>query len=127
MKINLLIAFCLLLNIGFAGAKTGNYADKTSVTITETENSCQLTALFNEAETKKIQNYMDDYLTRGTGCSFKNVQSDADITLDSKITFYMKTGVGKLILKLDKRKNSAELYNRFKKMCEGIRDIIQKK
>jgi hypothetical protein len=128
MKIKLLITLCLLVGTGFAQKITNSVkSDKTSVTLTEDENRYELKAEYNDELTNKIRSYMDDCITRGTGFSFKNTQLDADMTLSNHISFYIKTSAGKLNLKFDKRKNSAELYNRFKKMCEGIRDITQKK
>jgi len=128
MKTNILIAFCLLFNICLTSTET--WAQKTdqksAVSLTESNKTYELSATFDGDYTKKIQQYMDESLTDGSSFSFKNTQSDAVITLDNKITFYMKMSPGKLILKFDKRKNSAEFYDRFKKMCEGIRDIIQK-
>jgi hypothetical protein len=126
MKYNFLIALCLLIGNCYAKGKTNTNYDKTSVTITEDGKSYELSAIYDEALTTKVQKYMDDFIGEGSKFSFKNIQTDAVLTLDNKLTFYMKSSPGKLILKFDKRKNSIELYNRFKKMCEGIRDIIQK-
>lgn len=125
MKIKLLIAFCLMLNIGFARAATTCRFDKTSISITEDKGSYEMVAEFDEAKTKKVMGVMDDYLK--PSASFKNTQIDAVMTLDDHTTFYVKTGPGKLTLKLDKRKNSAEVYQRFKKMVEKIKEALGEK
>jgi hypothetical protein len=130
MKFKFLIALCLLVTVGFAQTKrTTNTikSDKTFVTLTEDDNSYELSAKYNEELTDKVNKYLDEGLAKGAKFSFKNTRLDAVMTLDNGITFYAKNSPGKLILKFDKRKNSTELYNRFKKMCEEIRDIVQKK
>lgn len=130
MKFKFLIALCLLVSTGFAQTKTTTNTvknDKTSVSITEDDKSYELTAKYNEELTDKVNRCLDEGIAKGAKFSFKNTRLDAVMTLDNSITFYAKNSPGKLILKFDKRKNSTELYNRFKKTCEEIRDIVQKK
>jgi hypothetical protein len=125
MKIKFLIAFCLLINVCFAAPKLQEKRATTTVNVTETKEIYQMVAVYNETDNRKIRNYMDDCLGKRNDFSFQNVNADAEMTLNDKTTFYIKTGMGKLTLKFDKRKNSAEFYSRFKKMCEGIRSIIE--
>jgi hypothetical protein len=129
MKFKFLIALCLLVSIGFAQKTTTNTvkSDKTSVTVTEDDKSYAVSAEYNPELTNKINKCLDEGIAKGTSFSFKNAKLDATMTLDNSISFYAKTSPGKLILKFDKRKNSTELYNRFKKMVEEIKDIVQKK
>jgi hypothetical protein len=60
-----------------------------------------------------------------TGFKFTNTQLDADLVLTGGINFYIKLYPGELVLKFDKRKNNADDYTKFKKMCEGIKTIVQ--
>ncbi|NNU33643.1 hypothetical protein HK413_04860 [Mucilaginibacter sp. S1162] len=127
MKTKLLIAFCLLVSTTFAQTKTETVKNESnSVTLTENDKTYELSASYNADLDKKIYDYMDDQISDG-GVKFRNTRVDAQMTLDNKMSFYAKNSPGKLVLKLDKRKNSADIYKRFKSMCEGIRDIIQKK
>lgn len=126
MKFNFLIAFCLLISTGFATPKNSIKADKIEITISEDNDTYKMVATFNEEKTLKIQKYMDECF-KSSHFSFKHTESDADITLDDKSTFYMKSAPGRLTLKLDKNKNTAEVYTRFKKMCQGVKDIIGEK
>ncbi|WP_429376792.1 hypothetical protein [Mucilaginibacter sp. UYCu711] len=128
MKFKFLIALCLLVSTSFAQKTTNSVkSDATSVSLTEDHNSYELSAKYNEELTDKVNKCLDEGLAKGTDFSFKNTRLDAVMTLDNGVTFYAKNSPGKLILKLDKRKNSTELYNRFKKMCEEVSAIVQKK
>ena len=120
----LIIKFCLAL-ICFTGLKNLS-AGQIFVKITETDNTYELKTIYDPAKSKQVTAYMDKSITGYNDLSFKNAQLDADITLDSKITFYVKSHPGELVLKFDKRKNNTSDYAKFKKMCEGIKAIIEK-
>lgn len=121
------ILYALLSFIFINTANAQSTESKSSVSITDSDHKYEFSASYNSELDKQVQGYMNDQIGNENNFSFKNTRVDATMTLDNKITFYIKNSPGKLILKLDKRKNSTELYNQFKKMCEGIRDLIQKK
>jgi len=56
-----------------------------------------------------------------------NSRADASITLDDKTTFYIRSKPGNLEIKLNKQENSAASYKKIKKMCEGIKSIVEEK
>ena len=123
MKNALLIKISLLF-ICFAGLSHKLPPDKTWVTITDSDHYYELNASYDKAKTHSVQKYMNDCITGYHDISFVNAQLDADITLDSKMTFYIKSHPGELELKFDKRKNNTDDYIKFKKMCEGIRTLV---
>jgi hypothetical protein len=130
MKFKLLIAFCVLAGTILAQQRTitkSVKSDNVSVTLTENETRYELKATYDEALTDKVRAYMNNTIAKGTSTNFKNTEVDADMVLDNHASFYISSHPGKLNLKLDKRKNSAEIYKRFKDMCEGIRNIVTKK
>jgi hypothetical protein len=130
MKFKLLMALCMLVITSFAQQKTTTNSVKNenlSVTVTEDETRYELKASFDKALTDKVRAYMNSTIAKGTGTNFKNTEVDAEMTLDNHASFYINSHPGKLNLKFDKRKNSAEIYKRFKEMCEGIRNILTKK
>jgi hypothetical protein len=127
MKFKLLIMLGMLVSISFAQQKTTTNSvksDKVSVTLTESEDRYELKAAYDEALTDKVRAYMNNTIAKGTSTNFKNTEVDAEMTLDNHASFYISSHPGKLSLKLDKRKNSAEIYKRFKEMCEGIKNLI---
>jgi len=125
MKIKFLIAFCLMLSIGLSVRAQSEKIRKTSVTVDDSKTYYEMVAEYNLSDDAKVRSYMNDELGDRNNFSFKNVNSDATMTLNDKTTFYMKSAPGKLTLKMDKRKNTDEIYDRFKKMCQGIRLIIE--
>jgi len=98
--------------------------DKNTVTITDSERYYELSALYSKAKTRGIQQYINDCITGRNDISFINAQLDAEITLDSKMSFHIKSYPGVLELKFDKRRNNTNDYTKFKKMCEGIKTIV---
>jgi hypothetical protein len=130
MKFKLLIALCMLVSTSFAQQKTTTNSvksDNVSVTLTENDNTYELKADFDKALTNKVRSYMNKTVAKGTTTNFENTEVDAQMTLDNHASFYINSHPGKLNLKLDKRKNSAEIYKRFKEMCEGIKTILTQK
>ena len=124
MKYTITLLKLSLIFILFTAFKAENRADKTSVTITESDHFYELKAKYDPEKTEKVQKYMDKSLPGNGNFSFQHAQLDATLTLDSKITFYIKANPGELVLKFDKRKNNADHYAKFKKMCEGLKGII---
>jgi hypothetical protein len=130
MKFKLLIALCLALNIAYAQTKTtsnGVKSDNLEITVTEDDNSIEYKSRFNPDLTDKVRAYLNNTLAKGSSTNFKNTEVDAEMKLDNGAFFYINSHPGKLLIKLDKRKNSAEVYKRFKDMCEGLKKIIENK
>jgi hypothetical protein len=126
MKINHFFAIAGMLFICFIGSNyTMAQQGKAAVTITDSNNLYHFKAKYDASKTRKIQEYMTESLN-DTGFKFTNTQLDADLTLTGGINFYIKSYAGELVLKFDKRKNNADDYTKFKKMCEGIKTIVQK-
>jgi hypothetical protein len=125
MKINhFLVGICLasicFISPGYVQERQGN----TAVKISETGNIYQFKARYDQTKTRRIQEYMSESL-KETGFKFTNTQLDANLTLNGGINFYIRSYAGELALKFDKRKNNTDDYTKFKKMCEGIKTIVQ--
>ena len=126
MNVNRFIIKLCLIFVCFAGvsqAKAQNV--NTSVKVSESGSVYQFKAKYNKAKTKQVQEYMTESL-KGTGFKFTNAQLDAKLTLDGGINFYIKSYDGELALKFDKNANKLDDFTKFKKMCEGIKDIVGK-
>jgi len=115
------LIFACVANANVVMAQKGN----TSVKISETGNAYELKAKYDKAKTRQVQEYMTESL-KGTGFKFTNTQLDAKLTLTGGINFHIKSYDGELALKFDKKSNTADDFARFKKMCDGIRDIVGK-
>ena len=84
----------------------------------------EMTAKFNPDRTAAVERWLDKELSTGD-VSFTNTEIDGDITLDNQATFYMKKSPGFLNIKLDKEKNSDEIYRKVRAVCEGINDVVR--
>ena len=114
------ISFISLTGIKYAFAQQKNAA----VTMSESNTMLSFKAKFNSDKTDQIQRYMTEAL-KETGFSFKNTRMDAQLALTGGINFYIKSNENELVLKFDKRKNNTADYTKFKKMCDGIKNIVQ--
>ena len=125
MKVKPILLLIAVLFISFAGAEKSSAQQKNAaVTISDSNTILSFKAKYDPAKTSRIQQYMTDAL-KETGFSFKNAQLDAQLALTGGINFYIKSDRGELILKFDKRKNNTADYTKFKKMCDGIKAIVQ--
>jgi hypothetical protein len=84
----------------------------------------EMTAKFNPDRTAAVERWLDKELPTGD-VSFTNTEIDGNITLDNQATFYMKKSPGFLNIKLDKEKNSDEIYRKIRSVCEGINDVVR--
>ena len=125
MKAKSILLLIAVLFISFAGIEQSSAQQKNAaVTISDSNAILSFKAKYDPAKMTRIQQYMTDAL-KETGFSFKNTQLDAQLTLNSGINFYIKSNEGELVLKFDKRKNNTADYTKFKKMCDGIKAIVQ--
>ena len=126
MKIkHFLIGIC----VAFLGFSSSDYVSaqnkKASVTISESDNIYKFNSKYDKAKTKQVQQYMTESL-KGTDFKFTNTQLDAQLALTGGINFYIRSYDGELVMNFDKRKNKVGDFTKFKQMCEGLKDIIQK-
>lgn len=121
----LLFATVLILTV-FGSTNYASAQDKKSdVSISESDNIYKFNSKYDKAKTRDVQEYMTESL-KETDFKFTNTQLDAQVVLTGGINFYIRSYDGELVLKFDKKKNTADHFAQFKKMCEGIRDIIRK-
>lgn len=99
----------------------------TKISISETKDAYKMSAWFNLDKTNAVHKYMDQQLGKRNNISFVNSEIDATIMLDDHTTFYVRSLPGDLEIKLDKKQNSQESYIQVKKMCEGIKNVIEGK
>jgi len=99
----------------------------TNITVSEDNNMYKMIAKFDANKTKGIQDYIGQCLDNHGHISFVNSRTDASITLDDKTTFYIRSRPGNLEIKLNKKENTESSYDKIKKMCAGIKAIIEEK
>src|SRR5215217_2469894 len=127
MRLSSATAACSILLLCLCLSCSQFHGNRTNITVSEDNNVYRMTAKFDANKTKGIQDYIDQCLEKHGHISFVNSRTDASITLHDKTTFYIKSKPGNLEIKLNKKENAVSSYNKIKKMCEGVKSIIQKK
>jgi len=122
MKKLAILLFVLLpvLSIISCGFPDGSISIKHS----QYDHYYEMTAKFNPEKTTEVDRWLDQELSAGN-MSFVNTQMDGEITLDDKITFFVKKSPGYLNIKFDKEKNSKEAFVKVKSVCEGINEVVR--
>jgi len=119
-----LTACVLILCILFVYAKVNT--DKTSLSISDNNETYKIVASFNKKNDKAVQRVLHRFVKPnnifgGEG----SVTYDGSITLDDKTSFDIKFFPGELKIKMDKTKNSEASYNKMKKMSEELGEAIK--
>ena len=96
-----------------------------NVGVSESRDSYKLHAEFNEDKTGKVQGYINRQIAPNVLFASTEEYFDANTELGDRTLFYIKSSPGRLLIKLDKRKNTRASYERIKNMCEGIVAILK--
>jgi hypothetical protein len=113
------VAFCF---ISAVHKIRGSWDHDISIRVKETDDVYQLSASYDREKTGRLQRYMDDQLNAHH--LFHNSRMDAEVTLDDKTIFYVKTSPGKLLIKFDKHKNDEAACARMKGLGEHIKEKL---
>jgi len=116
----LLLVLLPVLSIISCGFPDGSISIKHS----KYDHYYEMTAKFNPEKTTEVDRWLDQELS-ASNMSFVNTQMDGEITLDDKITFFVKKSPGYLNIKFDKEKNSEEAFVKVKSVCEGINEVVR--
>ncbi|HEX5151476.1 MAG TPA: hypothetical protein VFW07_08500 [Parafilimonas sp.] len=123
MKKNSWAVICNLLMVCFCLSCSHSHHN-VNIHISESEHYYKMQAQFNAGKTAEVDEFMDHKIGRRSHMSFVHSRIDGKIALDDHTIFYIKKYPGYLRIKLDKKENSAQAYQRIKLMCEGIKKVI---
>jgi len=121
------ISFAVLCNLFvlcFSLSCRQLHHNNTNIHISESDNYYTLSARYDPDETRNLENYMTNKIGRTSDMSFVNTRIKGQLRLDDNTTFYIQKYPGYLEIKLDKRRNSYESYQRMKQMFEGIKKAV---
>ena len=76
-------------------------------------------------ETARVDAYLDRTIGRYIKSSFRHSRIDGEIALGDLGVFYIKKYPGRLRIKIDKEKNSEEVYLELKDVCQGLKDVLK--
>lgn len=94
------------------------------ITVSDDEDEYEMDASYKKSKTHAVQVYLDEHLLNNN-ISLKNNWEDGEIMLDDKTTVYINTYPGELKIKIDKRENTDESYEKVKQVCEELEVIIE--
>jgi hypothetical protein len=97
---------------------------RTSISISEDDNSYQLEAVYNTNNTGRVERYINRCISPDRLGDSENDYIDANTSLPDGTVFYVKESPGKLKIEINKKKNSTASYYRIKKMCEGVKGLL---
>ena len=92
------------------------------ISTSEDEEDYEMDASFHRNKSHAIQVYLNEHLINNR-TSFKN-WNDEEITLDDETTFYIDSSPGQLRIRIDKAKNSEESYEKVRRACEELKEIL---
>lgn len=118
------VILCNLFVLCFSLSCQQLHHHDTNIRISESDNYYTLYARYDPDETRSLENYMTAKIGRTSNMSFTNTRIKGQLTLDDNTSFYIQKYPGYLEIKLDKRKNSYESYQRMRQMCEGIKKAV---
>lgn len=129
MKASFFLALLCLASLSiFVGwMKFQHNNDNLSIAVTDTDDTYELSAKFNEDFTGRVQDYINHSIRPNN--LFRSTHDYFNVTtrLNDNTEFHIKESPGELEVEFDKKKNSYASYQRIRKMCEGISDVLKGK
>ncbi|HEY8928082.1 MAG TPA: hypothetical protein VIM55_02765 [Mucilaginibacter sp.] len=123
-----LAALCLLSLSVFVGwVKYNHPYNGLNISISENGDHYRMEAVFNENLTADVQDYINDSIRPNGLFRSTHDYMNVSTTLADKTEFNVKESPGKLMIEIDKHKNTYESYLRIKKMCQGVIELLKKK
>ncbi len=95
-----------------------------SIHVNDDEDVYRLRASFDEDLTADVQQVINRHLRQRNSSSLVHVFTDREITLDNGTSFYIKTGPGRLRIKIDKSENPEEGCEDLRLMCDEIKEVL---
>jgi hypothetical protein len=126
MRNSILQLCCILLVSVCSSCHHVHHSGNVSISIREDEGTYKMYTYFNKDKTARIHHYINQQLG-GHSSPFVHSRMDGMLTINDKTSFYIKSEPGELEIELDKEKNSCESYQQVKRMCEGIKRVIENK
>ncbi|HVW97808.1 MAG TPA: hypothetical protein VHA56_17695 [Mucilaginibacter sp.] len=129
MKASFFIAaFCLAsLSVLVGWIKFKHNRDHLSITVNESRGIYGYEASFNEDLTWKVQDYINHSISPERIFSGTNDYFNVTTTLKDGTVLNIKESPGELEIKVDKEKNSWASYQRIKKICDGLTNLLKQK
>lgn len=121
-KRNLLYAALILAMV--VGLSSCFHHHDVHVRINDDEDVYRLRASFDEDLTRDVQRVINDHLRKHQAHAFVTAYTDKEITLDDGTSFYIKSGPGRLRIKVDRTGNPEAGNEAVIEMCDEIKEVL---
>lgn len=113
------ITFCMY----FVSAKSTS--DSQSFSVSDNDETYKITASYNKKKDKNIQQALHRFIKPNDLFKSGDVTYDGSIKLSDNTTFDLRFFPGELKIKLDKKKNSSDAYNKMKKLSADLQEALK--
>ena len=127
MKASFFLALLCLASLSiFVGwMKFQHNNDNLSISVTDTDDTYALSAKFDQNYTERVQDYINHSIKPTDLFRSAHDYFNVITRLKDNTEFHIKESPGKLEVEFDKKKNSYASYQRIRKMCEGISNLLK--
>jgi hypothetical protein len=95
-----------------------------SISVNDDEDVYRMKASFDEDLTNEVQKVINAHLRKHHSGHLVYPFTDREITLDDGTSFYIKTGPGRVKIKIDKTENPEEGFESVREMCDEIKEVL---
>ncbi|MBC7849756.1 MAG: hypothetical protein H7Y31_08470 [Chitinophagaceae bacterium] len=96
----------------------------TQISTSDSGNELRFTAFFPTSKTEKVERFIHKSLQPANLFANGHEEVDATMVLSDDTRLHIKSAAGRLKIEFDKNRNSEASYERVRKLCEGIKEII---
>jgi hypothetical protein len=121
MKTVFLLSFLLVLSSSFSKSKP--VFERTSCSVTETNDLIELTATFDKSRHSKIAEVVNKAVSK----TLLRVDDETDttLTLADGTIFYVKASATKLYIRFNKLKNTAEAHTKIRTFFDEVKESLK--
>ena len=120
-----LTAFCLIaLGTFLVWSKLQINNRDIAIAVHDDNDKYKFTAVFPDGNTARVQEYINQSISPNSLAKSDKDYFDVTTRLADRTEFYANESPGKLMIEIDKRRNSNASIYRIKKMCDGIKGLL---
>ena len=95
------------------------------VNVSESGSTYRLQAWYNRNKTGEVVRYINRQIQPSSLFSSADDYFDVHTQLSDRTRFYIKSSPGRIIISINKRENSPGSYEKIKRMCGGVVEIVK--
>jgi hypothetical protein len=104
-----------------------NKSDNLSISVKDTDSRYQFSARYDRKKTIAVQQFVNTALKPNRIFADHEEELKKDIKLDDGSEFHLDSSLGDFVIEFEKDKNSDTAYENVKKLCKGVKEVIERK